>query len=313
MNEVHSHKAVTIKIRYLDHRYTVLQVPITTPGLTWLWVAKEAFRLISLSMDYETRQRFAQLQIKSILSPHYEYLDLTKRIFHYDISKINSQHVYTLIMSGNLDKLLASHKLIVYICKFLELKNDISSLILLNKAFKALFTSDTMWENIQYKYLFSGRGLYGSELFEWNVVRVETGISMMNMHKLQSMSHNTSRLKLFYGSLDDNSNSNSNSSNGLSKNKRSGRSIMDFLFRNDNNKTYNNNINKFCIIINCTDQTIYGKTFMSKLHYIVPESATSYHFKTKECIPLLPNSRLIHLEPSPPDSRSRRHLYDPGV
>ena len=57
-------KTITIKIKYLDLRYTVLQVPLTVPGLTWLWVAKEAYRLISLSMDYDTRHRFSQLQIK---------------------------------------------------------------------------------------------------------------------------------------------------------------------------------------------------------------------------------------------------------
>jgi hypothetical protein len=51
---------------------------------------------------------------------------------------------------------------------------------------------------------------------------------------------------------------------------------------------------------------------MSKLHYVVPESATSYHFRSKDCVPLLHNSRLTHTEPSPTDSRSRRHLNDPG-
>lgn len=310
-------KTVTIKIKYLDQRYTVLQVPITTPGLTWSWVAKEAFRLISLSMDYDTRKKFFKLQIKSILSPQYEYLDLSKRILHYDIYKINSQHIYTLIMSGNLDKLMNNHKLMIYICSFLELKRDVLSLILINKAFKALFTSDIIWENINYKYLFSGKGLYGNEYFEWNVIRVESGISIMNMNKLQWMAHNTSRLKLFYGSLDDQHHT--SSSSYTSRNTRSSSySIFDYLFNNNNfnhdpSPKYNNHINKFYIIINCTDQTIFNKTFMSKLHYVVPESATSYHFRSREdCVPLLYNSRLTHTEPSPPDSRSRRHLHDPG-
>lgn len=303
-------KMVTIKIKYLDQRYTVLQVPITTPGLTWLWVAQEAFRLISLSMDYETRRKFSKLQIKSILSPQYEYLDLSKRILHYDINKINSQHIYTLIMAGNLDKLINNHKIMILISSFLELKKHVLSLILINKAFKALFTSDIIWENINYKYLFSGKGLYGNEYFEWNVIRVETGISIMNMNKLQWMAHNTSRLKLFYGSLDDQHHS-SSSSSCTSRNRSN--SIFDYLFNNNHDPPkYNNNINKFYIIINCTDQTIFNKTFMSKLHYVVPESATSYHFRSKDCVPLLHNSRLTHTEPSPTDSRSRRHLNDPG-
>ena len=132
----------------------------------------------------------------------------------------------------------------------------------------------------------------------------------MNMNKLQWMAHNTSRLKLFYGSLDDQHHS-STSSSCTSRNRSN--SILDYLFNNNHDPPkYNNNINKFYIIINCTDQTIFNKTFMSKLHYVVPESATSYHFRSKDCVPLLHNSRLTHTEPSPTDSRSRRHLNDPG-
>jgi len=196
----------------------------------------------------------------------------------------------------------------VYICKFLELKNDVFSLILINKEFKALFTSNIIWENINYKYLFSGRGLYGDEYFEWNVIRVDTGISIMNMNKLQWMAHNTSRLKLFYGSLDDRHHLDS-------KHGRYRSSILGYLLNGSSSTPlkYDNRINKFFVIINCTDQTIFNKTFMSKLHYIVPESATSFHFKTKDCVPLLENSRLTHTEPSPADSRSRRHLNDPGT
>ena len=213
-------------------------------------------------------------------------------------------------MTGNLDKLINNHKIMILISSFLELKKDVLSLILINKAFKALFTSDIIWENINYKYLFSGKGLYGNEYFEWNVIRVETGISIMNMNKLQWMAHTTSRLKLFYGSLDDQHHS-STSSSCTSRNRSN--SILYYLFNSNHDPPkYNNNINKFYIIINSTEQMIFNKTFMSKLHYVVPESATSYHFRSKDCVPLLHNSRLTHTEPSPTDSRSRRHLNDPG-
>jgi hypothetical protein len=55
-------------------------------------------------------------------------------------------------MAGNLDKLMNNHKIMILISSFLELKKDVVSLILINKAFKALFTSDIIWENINYKF-----------------------------------------------------------------------------------------------------------------------------------------------------------------
>lgn len=53
-------------------------------------------------------------------------------------------------------------------------------------------------------------------------------------------------------------------------------------------------------------------SFMKQLHFVVPETATAFHYD-RGCVPLLPQGRLIEVESSPPKSKSRKLPQDPGT
>lgn len=282
--------SIPIKIKYMNYNFVVIQVPLAI-GLTWYSVAEEAKKLFSLSMNKIERENFSKLHIRSILSPNREKFDLSQRILYYDIRNL-ATGIFTLLMEGSYHKLNEFELLKIF--EYLNNKKDLISLMKVSKRFKSLFSSDTIWKLIPFDCtVWFGKGKYGNEENEWNMTKDESGLSILNNYRLRWMSHNTSRLRLFYGNIDEIQ-----------------IPISTYLF--DPYISIESYIKNIIFIFNCTDHLDINKMFMTQLHYVIPETATAYHLN-KNCKPLFKNGKLINIESSPTSSRSRKHCKDPGT
>jgi hypothetical protein len=225
------------------------------------------------------------MRISNILSPSNEVLDLKQRILYYDVRAMSTHpRAFTLVAEG--PWVILANEQLVLIHSFLRNSRDTNALIRVNKRFQKLFSSDYVWRRIPVlTSVWAGNGNGGDEESIWNKIRDDAGLEITHGHRLRWMSHNTSRLKLFYGSLQ--------------------LSLIDYFFsRSSPARTV-------LVLGNGRDRDL-TMSFMAKLHYLVPESVTAFHL-SRACMPLLPGAVLVDLEPSPPDSRSRNHTLDPGT
>eukprot|EP01039_Chlorochromonas_danica_P009583 gene9582-10590_t len=172
---------------------------------------------------------------------------------------------------------------------------DISTLIKINKTFRRLFSSDTVWAKVPFPFeVWRGNGSQGNEEEIWSFMRLQQGLSVMSMYRLRWHSHNTSRVKLFYGKIN---HIQTTSNNEL---------LFNFLAWSANGER-SRTIRK--IIVVGADCAV---NFMKQLHFVVPETATAFHYD-RRCVPLLPHGRLIDVESSPAKSKSRKLPQDPGT
>ncbi len=119
----------------------------------------------------------------------------------------------------------------------------------------------------------------------------------MRLFRVRWMSHNTSRLKIFYGTLSHKSHATQSES-------------MLGMFLPSTNSVVKRKI----VVLGHSgrDSTRQSHKLVQQLHYVVPESATAYHLSSK-CRPLQKGFVLTDVEASPITSRSRNITLDPGT
>lgn len=176
-----------------------------------------------------------------------------------------------------------------YIHSFLCNIKDTNALIRVSKRFRKLFIADDVWQHIPLQYCkWIGRGVSGTDECIWRQIQDDAGLALIHGHRMRWMSHNTSRLKLYYGGLE--------------------LSVLERWFgRTHPART---------VLVLGAAQTHGGSLtqhFLAKMHYLVPESATAFHLARPSAKPLLAQGLLVDIEPSPRDSRSRNHALDPGT
>ena len=293
-NEMKLAESVVLKFKY-ESSIVLVRVSLVR-GLTWEWVATEVLRLYVLSLDTEARTQLKNVRISGILSPNKEHLDLKQRLLYYDVKGMMPK-VFVLLTAG--PWFMLHDEQLQYMCTFLG-SSDVNALIRTSKKFRKLFSTDMVWENVPYTFSgWRGDGCNGTEDSQWAKTRQEGGLTIANANRLRWMAHNTSRLRLYYGSMAEDYES-------------APTNFLSFLF----SSARNTNIQRTILIVGASGQRTSEHTptkrFMQQLHFIVPESSTQYHL-LKTCKPLLARGMLFDVEPSPPKSRSRNHHIDPGT
>lgn len=261
-------------------------------GLTWWWVAKEVLRLYLLSLETEVRKRQRKIiRISRILSPDKESLDLAQRILYYDVKRL-ANGIFELHTEGPWS--ILNDFQLLYVSGFIGLAKDLNSLIRVSKRFQLVFSSNEVWKNVPFAWsAWQGQGKCGKEAQDWEKVHEHSGIFIVTLYRLRWIAHNTSRLKLYYGSVPEEINV------GFVRSLFAQHAVRPQLHRT-------------ITVIGQSGASLSTKLFMRKLHYLVPESATSFH-NARACKPLLDTGMLIDVEPSPIDSRSRNLPRDPGT
>ena len=283
-------QSIVLKFKY-NGSVTLVNVSLVH-GLTWWWVAKEVLRLYLLSLEIEDRKRHRKnVRISRILSPDRENIDLSQRILYYDVKRLASG-IFELHTEGPWSILNDSH--LHYVSAFLSSTKDLNSLMRVSKRFLLLFSSDDVWRKIPFAWSpWQGKGKHGDESQDWQKIHEDSGLLIATIYRLRWIAHSTSRLKLYYGSIP------AEVEVGF---------VRSWFFPRVANPQFRRTVT----VLGHTGAQFGTKHFMRKLHYLVPESATSFH-STRACRPLLENGMLLDVEPSPIDSRSRNLPCDPGT
>ena len=267
-----------MRVRY-KNKTVVVRVSLID-GVKWKWVVDEALRLFKASIV------MGKLHASAILSPTHEVLDLDQRILYYDvISMIQHPGEFLLIAEGPLLKL--EDKFLLRVHSYLRTIGDTHALLCVSRRFRKIFTRDDVWRHIHFQVCaWLGIGDAGSEQAIWKKIQDDAGIGQLYSYRLRWMSHNTSRLKLYYGSI-----------------KPSFLSYLASTMSSTPNRT---------VLVLGQNETSRIKSFMSRLHFLIPESATQFH-NSWRYTPILKPGFLTEVEPSPRNSRSRNHQMDPGT
>lgn len=177
------------------------------------------------------------------------------------------------------------------------------------RRFQRIFTSDTVWRRLKYSGKgWDGRGI-GSEEELWSKFGSSVGLPIAAQYRLRWMSHNASRLKLFYGSIPGPYSMQLGSVlHWLRKGIIASTNSRSSMGRRPYGTAAIQNI--ISVISLCPPWL--SKRMMRQMHYLIPTTATSYH-RSGYCQPLLTKGVLVEVEPSPLDSRSRFHDIDPGT
>lgn len=283
-------QSIVLRFKY-NGSVTLVNVSLVH-GLTWWWVAKEVLRLYLLSLEVEDRKRHRKyVRISRILSPDRENIDLSQRILYYDVKRLASG-IFELHTEGPWSILNDSH--LHHVSAFLSSTKDLNSLMRVSKRFHLLFSSDEVWRKIPFAWSpWQGKGKHGNESQDWQKIHEDSGLLIATLYRLRWIAHNTSRLKLYYGSIP-------------------AEVEVGFVQSLFSPRVAKLQLRRTVTVLGHTGAQFGTKHFMRKLHYLVPESATSFH-STRACRPLLEKGMLLDVEPSPIDSRSRNLPCDPGT
>ena len=215
-----------------------------------------------------------------------------------DVQSHHSTSVLTVVLEGKLPRMSDSD--LIRIAEFYSVSADgMSTLQKLSRRFRRLFSSDVVWRNVAVTYPFEGAGSSGTDEEEWWAYRQLHTLPRFNSERIRSLAHNTSRLRLYYGSVRA-----PPPDTFLSTLKRLGaasEATLPPLPRN---------------IVICFGKTgeNSGKEIHAALHFVVPSSALAYHLDRSQWRPVLRGGVVTRLEPSPAAARGvPRTAVDPGT
>jgi hypothetical protein len=269
-------------------RETVVLVEVSLiDGTQWQKVADEVLRMHCSMTRGTERLLLRGIRTVGILSPSNEPIDLTKRILYYDVkSMVTNPKGFLLVAEG--PWYMLNDQQLLYVHSFLCTARDTNSLMRVSKRFRKLFMSDDAWRSVAFPQgVWTGEGSAGSDEEIWRTIQEDAGLDIIHSYRLRWMSHSTSRLRVFYGGLD------ANLFARWFAPMQCARTVL--------------------VLASNTAPRGLTQAFFARLHYLVPESATSYHLRGTTVPPLLTHGALIDIEPSPRDSRSRNHTLDPGT
>jgi hypothetical protein len=287
-------ESVVLKFKY---KCSVIHVRVSlAKGLTWLWLANEVLRLYSMSM---TRCKLKSERVFSLLASRNECLHLDSHLLPSDLQRLKSEVLF-LQTEGPISVL--PDEIIAKLFGFVGGAFNLNSLIRVSKRWHKIFLSDCVWCSIPFQTfcMWQGEGVAGPEREEWQAMQEESGLSISSIYRLRWFTHNTSRLRLFYGTL----------LPGREDPEHSSSIVRRLLQTLDKKDTCARTI----YITSSSDNCFNASTaqFMRNIHYVVPESATEHHLSAPFA-PFLPGGMRLDVEASPPNSRSRNHARDPGT
>jgi hypothetical protein len=269
-------------------RESVVLVEVSlTDGTRWQKVADEVLRMHHSMTRGTDRFLLRGIRTAGILSPTNEPIDLSKRILYYDVkSMVTNPKGFVLVAEG--PWYMLNDQQLLHVHSFLCTAGSTNSLMRVSKRFCKLFMSDDAWRRVAFPQgVWTGEGNAGSDEEIWRTIQEDAGLDIIHSYRLRWMSHSTSRLRVFYGGLD------ANLFARWFAPTQCARTVL--------------------VLASNTASRSLTQSFFARLHYLVPESATSYHLRGATVPPLLSHGTLIDIEPSPRDSRSRNHTLDPGT
>lgn len=176
-------------------------------GWPWGYLATLAFKLFTLSAGSSwNRLRMKEIRLEGHGS---QYLDFGEKI-----DKRLSGHNLILVLEGSFSSVISSDRgILLTILAFLSPSpRDIAILIQLDQKMSRVLESDEYWGmtlKANNTKLWEGVGRDGTAMDEWLRYGRYFGLPLKNVLRIRHLNHTTSRLRLYYGTLNSSSTSHS--------------------------------------------------------------------------------------------------------